>query len=99
MTIFHESNVHKDHNALVSNSTLQHGVRDVGVVEGASAGVSSHDVYASAVATYVPCGVHLLVLIEAPSKIEYLTCYFSFYVGIFFPVFRRTNFMFYSFSS
>jgi len=48
------------------------------------------------VATYVPCGVHLLVLIEAPSKIEYLTCYFSFYVGTFFPVFRRMNFMFYS---
>ena len=77
MTIFHESNVHKDHNALVSNSTLQHGVRDVGVVE-ACAGVPSHGDYASVVATYVPCGVRLLVLIKAPSKIEYLTCYFSF---------------------
>ena len=77
MTIFHESNVHKDHNALVSNSTLQHGVRDVGVVE-ACAGVPSHGVYASVVAPYEPCDVRLLVLIEAPSKIEYLTCYFSF---------------------
>jgi hypothetical protein len=53
-------------------------VRGVGVVEEACAGVSSHGVYASVGALYVPCGVRLLVLIEAPSKIEYLTCYFSF---------------------
>jgi len=66
----------------VSNSNLQHGVRGVGVVEEACAGVPSHGVYASVGALYVPCGVHLLVLIEAPSKIEYLTCYFSFYMGL-----------------
>ena len=85
MTIFHESNVHKDHNALVSNSTLQHGVRDVGVVEGARAGVPLHGDYASVVATYVPCGVRLLVLIKAPSKIEYLTCYFLLLCGNILP--------------
>jgi len=66
----------------VSNSTLQRDVRGVGVVEEACAGVPSHGVYASVGALYVPCGVHLLVLIEAPSKIEYLTCYFSFYMGL-----------------
>jgi len=66
----------------VSNSTLQRDVRGVGVVEEACAGVPSHGVYASVGALYVPCGVHLLVLIKAPSKIEYLTCYFSFYMGL-----------------
>jgi len=73
----------------VSNSTLQRDVRGVGIAEGACAGVSSHGVYASVGAPYVPCGVRLLVLIKAPSKIEYLTCYFSFLCGISFPVIRR----------
>ena len=82
MTIFHESSAHKYHNALVSNSILQHDVRDIGVVEEACAGVPSHGDYASVVAIYVPYGVRLLAPIEAPSKTEYLTCYFSFYVGL-----------------